>query len=196
MDSKEAALRYLAELERSLDSTRDAKQRDVKLLLDAESDEGKLALVDAICEPYGIEPEGTDPDLAESARADLAIIEQRCARRRTGRVASLRVRYLRQHADVSPNGNAPARTTPRPRGRRARHIARATSSSDSGDSSSGESDPPPVARFRRAFCRARGLAECPLCSDEPIVRARCPLCGGLGFVGRELRNRWKNGWRP
>ena len=35
----------------------------------------------------------------------------------------------------------------------------------------------------------------PLCGDETAVRPRCPLCRGLGYVGRERRNRWKRGQR-
>lgn len=89
------------------------------------------------------------------------------------------------------------RAMPRARARRERHVARSTSSGDSGDSSSGESDPPPLARLVRAFRRsARGLAVCPVCCDEEIVRSRCPFCRGLGFVGREQRNRYKRGERP
>lgn len=53
--------------------------------------------------------------------------------------------------------------TPRPRGRRERHVARATSSASSGDSS-GEPDEPPLARPSRAFRRPR-----------PVPRARARL---------------------
>jgi hypothetical protein len=46
---------------------------------------------------------------------------------------------------------------------------------------------------RRWARLARGLAVCPLCCDEAIIRPRCWLCFGLGFVPRELRNRYKRG---
>jgi len=111
------------------------------------------------------------------------------------------VRFVRHRLDCDARrARAPmsctaprSRTKPRPRGRRERHVARATSSASSGDSS-GEPGEPPLARPSRAFLRA--LAVCPLCGDEEIVRARCWLCGGLGYIARELRNRWKRGWRP
>ncbi len=38
-----------------------------------------------------------------------------------------------------------------------------------------------------------GLAVCSLCGDEALVRPRCWLCRGLGFVGRECRNAYKRG---
>lgn len=83
------------------------------------------------------------------------------------------------------------RALPRTRGAgrpAARRVARATSSSDSG-----EPGEPPLARLRRALRRARGLAECPVCCNEATVRSRCWFCRGLGYVGREQRNRYKRG---
>jgi hypothetical protein len=75
-------------------------------------------------------------------------------------------------------------SAPRRRERQERHVARATSGADSGDD-----DPAP------SPWPARGLAVCPKCGDEAIVRAHCDLCYGLGYVARELRNRWKRGER-
>jgi hypothetical protein len=81
------------------------------------------------------------------------------------------------------------RATPRPRQRREGHVARRTSSSDSGDHESEPGEPalthPP-----------RGLAICPVCTNEDLVRSRCWFCGGLGYVDRESRNRYKRGHRP
>lgn len=67
--------------------------------------------------------------------------------------------------------------------RQRRHVARSTSSADSGDDGPAPPWPP------------RGLAVCPLCTNEAAVRPLCPLCWGLGYVARELRNRWKRGLR-
>jgi hypothetical protein len=50
-------------------------------------------------------------------------------------------------------------------------------------------------RWRRQLGLAPGLAECPLCSNDGRLRARCPLCRGLGCVPRERRNAWKRGVR-
>jgi hypothetical protein len=64
---------------------------------------------------------------------------------------------------------------PKPRERREqRHVARTTSSADSGD--------PP-------------LATCPVCSDLDLVRHLCTFCGGAGHVHRERRNAYKRGER-
>jgi hypothetical protein len=81
------------------------------------------------------------------------------------------------------------RTTPRARQRREqRHRARSSSSADSGDGEPGPGEP--------ASDQVVGLAVCPLCGGEAMIRARCGLCHGLGVVERELRNAWKRGWRP
>ncbi len=89
--------------------------------------------------PAGIEPETVSQFRAE-AKAARSLLRQRVA----DRVAAAIPIYIT------------ARTAaPRARGRRERHVARSTSSGDSGDSSSGESDPPPLARLVRAFRRAR-----------------------------------------
>jgi hypothetical protein len=79
----------------------------------------------------------------------------------------------------TPGGGARSRER-----RQRRHVARSTSSADSGG------DPPPP------HWPAHGLAVCPLCANEAAVRWRCPLCRGLGYIGREHRNRWKRGERP
>jgi hypothetical protein len=61
---------------------------------------------------------------------------------------------------VRHTATAPVPTTrvrsARPRGRRERHVARATSSSDSGSDDGPSDDDGPLARLRRAFRRARG----------------------------------------
>jgi uncharacterized protein YukE len=99
-------------------------------------------------------------------------------------------RILRQHAtraspSTSPAPLRPIIRGPRPRGRRERHVARATSSADGGDDGGG-SEPP----------LAGGLAICPVCTDLDLVHHLCGFCGGLGYVGRERRNRYKRGERP
>jgi len=92
-------------------------------------------------------------------------------------------------AALGRSGAGTARPTSRPRSPRARarreqrHVAQATSSASSGE-------PHQPSRH------APGLAVCPLCTNEDLTRPGCPLCRGLGFVGRELRNRWKRGYRP
>ena len=63
-------------------------------------------------------------------------------------------RALRPRSVASALVTPIVRAAPRPRARRERHVARATSSGDSGDSS-GESDPPALARLSRAIRRAR-----------------------------------------
>ena len=74
---------------------------------------------------------------------------------------------MRRYAKPSntPAAAAPAltppRAAPRPRARRERHVARATSSADSGDDGSGGSDPPPLARPRRALWRSRAPPQPP-----------------------------------
>ena len=84
----------------------------------------------------------------------------------------------------------PRRTGPRRRGSgRPRGVSRPSSrGGDSGDDGPGEPD-------ADLAWAARGLASCPCCGNEAAVRPACRLCGGLGFVGRELRNRWKRGER-
>lgn len=83
-----------------------------------------------------------------------------------------------------PAPQAPCTSAPRAREHRERrHVARSTSSADPG----GDDPPGPWP--------ARGLAVCPCCGNETAVRPRCKLCGGFGYVGREMRNRWKRGER-
>lgn len=48
----------------------------------------------------------------------------------------------------------------------------------------------PLERPRLA---CRGLAVCPLCGNEALVRQRCWFCYELGFVPREIRNAYKLG---
>ena len=93
--------------------------------------------------------------------------------------ARRRLALYREHHVADPPPPPPPASRPRPRERRARRTA-ARSASSSGD------DPPGL---------PRGLAVCPLCGNEAIVRPRCPLCRQTGFVGRELRNAWKRGQR-
>ncbi len=149
-------------------------------LTDAERD----ALVAAHEEWHDCKQEVADLEMANAIESGLVIADSRTTRRVHD--VSRRHRVARASIIARPI----PRAMPRARARRVSHVARATSSSDSGEDGDPEPGNGPVPRL------ASGLAICPLCGDEPIVRPKCWLCSRLGFVSRERRNRYKRGERP
>jgi hypothetical protein len=93
---------------------------------------------------------------------------------------SRRVSAKWRHATRPLRRMPPHVRTSRARSRRQRHVARATSSSDSGS----DSELPPA-----------GQAVCPVCSNLDAVRHLCRFCDGRGYVDRQRRNDYKRGER-
>jgi hypothetical protein len=143
--------------------------------------------IEAVCALAGCAVElapDRAPEVLHMADA-LQDVAQRCPRDEMALRVHAFARYLRAKAmrvQLAPEPMLPLVLFPvlsRPReSRERRHVARATSSSDSGDP-----DLP-----QRA-----GQAVCPVCSNLELVRRQCRFCGGAGHVERERRNRYKRG---
>lgn len=168
------------ELERQVFAARDRYEIAWHWYLVAEEQLNKMV---GMAEEFARDVCGDDPGLLE-IRTKLQRDRQRL------RAARRRGAYPRATA-CGPVGLPRVRRGARRRGAGRPGFRRSSAPTRAGpDEEDGEPSGPPGGAGGRV---ARGLAVCPLCGDEELVRPRCWFCGGLGFVGIARRNSYKRG---